>query len=156
MTTTIANETDEVMASIQKAQLEKKEQFEELIKNNPNKRLYQQRVIIQWAEVIDIDKNSLRYVDNDEDKKYNQELMKKASTDCGLELMKFAKSIQDNEKFSIEEFQYSGREYSCEGRKDINVHAINLNEAPQEIQDALRKILLSEGVPNVMEEVTHG
>ena len=73
--------------AIQASMKEKKELFLKEIKENPNKRLYSQKIIIEFAELIEVDKNSLRYEENEEDYKFNNDLMKSKSTDFSLEVL---------------------------------------------------------------------
>lgn len=126
---------------LSKSQQEKGKEFKEILKNNPDKRLYRQRLIIQWGEIIDVKKEELRYEENAEDVKYNKELLMSRSKSIGLEALKFAKQIHDIETFSLEEFRYEGSysygaENSC-----CNVHAVDLNNAPQGLKKALANVL---------------
>lgn len=128
----------QLVAEIKKSQLEKKEQFLNETKGNSNKRLYQQKLVIEWVEVIEVDKNALRYEENEEDEAYNQELMKTASTNYGVEALQIAKQIQDNPKFSVENFAYAGRPYSSyEEKPKINVAKIDLSDMPEFLKKAI-------------------
>lgn len=97
--------------AIQASMKEKKELFLKEIKENPNKRLYSQKIIIEFAELIEVDKNSLRYEENEEDYKFNNDLMKSKSTDFSLEVFKFVAQLQNTKNVSVEELTYSGRPY---------------------------------------------
>lgn len=126
---------------LSKSQQEKGKEFKEILKNNPDKRLYRQRLIIQWGEIIDVKKEELRYEENAEDVKYNKELLMSRSKSIGLEALKFAKQIHDIETFSLEEFRYEGS-YSCGAENSCcNVHAVDLNNAPQGLKKALANVL---------------
>ena len=80
----MTEEEKKLSEEIRKSQVEKQAKFRETLKNNPDKRLYSQRIIIQWGEIIDVKKDELRFEENDEDRAYNRELLKSRSTDIGL------------------------------------------------------------------------
>lgn len=151
----MTEEEKNLSEEIRKSQVEKQAKFRETLKNNPDKRLYSQRIIIQWGEIIDVKKDELRFEENDEDRAYNRELLKSRSTDIGLEALKFAKSINDLETFSLEEFRYEGKPYGNSPNKPCcGVHAIGLNEVPEDVKKALVNVLgaLVDSVDNEVEE----
>lgn len=151
----MTEEEKKLSEEIRKSQVEKQAKFRETLKNNPDKRLYSQRIIIQWGEIIDVKKDELRFEENDEDRAYNRELLKSRSTDIGLEALKFAKSINDLKTFSLEEFRYEGKPYGNSPNKPCcGVHAIDLNKVPEDVKKALVNVLgaLVDSVDNEAEE----
>lgn len=126
--------------AIQASMKEKKELFLKEIKENPNKRLYSQRIIIEFAELIEVDKNSLRYEENEEDYKFNNDLMRSKSTDFSLEAFKFVAQLQNSKNVSVEELMYSGRPYQKKANKapNIDVKIIAPNNIPPAVKEALK------------------
>lgn len=132
---------DETLAkAIQASMSEKKELFLKEMKENPNKRLYSSRIIIEFAELIEIDKNSLRYEENADDYKFNNDLMRSKTTDFGFELMSFAARIQNSKNVSIEEIKYSGRPYQkrTNAAPNVDVKIIAPNNLPPAVKEALK------------------
>lgn len=129
--------------AIQASMKEKKELFLKEIKENPNKRLYSQRIIIEFAELIEVDKNSLRYEENEEDYKFNNDLMKSKSTDFSLEVFKFVSQLQNTKNVSVEELIYSGRPYQKRANKapNIDVKVIAPNNIPPAVKEALKNFV---------------
>lgn len=129
--------------AIQASMKEKKELFLKEIKENPNKRLYSQKIIIEFAELIEVDKNSLRYEENEEDYKFNNDLMKSKSTDFSLEVFKFISQLQNTKNVSVEELIYSGRPYQKRANKapNIDVKVIAPNNIPPAVKEALKSFV---------------
>lgn len=129
--------------AIQASMKEKKELFLKEIKENPNKRLYSQKIIIEFAELIEVDKNSLRYEENEEDYKFNNDLMKSKSTDFSLEVFKFVSQLQNTKNVSVEELIYSGRPYQKRANKapNIDVKVIAPNNIPPAVKEALKNFV---------------
>lgn len=129
--------------AIQASMKEKKELFLKEIKENPNKRLYSQKIIIEFAELIEVDKNSLRYEENEEDYKFNNDLMKSKSTDFSLEVFKFVAQLQNSKNVSVEELMYSGRPYQKKVNKapNIDVKVIAPNNIPSAVKEALKSFV---------------
>lgn len=130
--------------TIQASIKEKKELFLKEIKENPNKRLYSQRIIIEFAELIEVDKNSLRYEENEEDYKFNNDLMMSKSTDFSLEVFKFVAQLQNSKNVSVEELMYSGRPYQKKANKapNIDVKVIAPNNIPPVVREALKNLAM--------------
>ena len=130
--------------AIQASMKEKKELFLKEIKENPNKRLYSQKIIIEFAELIEVDKNSLRYEENEEDYKFNNDLMKSKSTDFSLEVFKFVAQLQNTKNVSVEELTYSGRPYQKKANKapNIDVNVIAPNNIPPVVREALKNLAM--------------
>lgn len=130
--------------AIQASMKEKKELFLKEIKENPNKRLYSQKIIIEFAELIEVDKNSLRYEENEEDYKFNNDLMKSKSTDFSLEVFKFVAQLQNTKNVSVEELTYSGRPYQKKANKapNIDVNVIASNNIPPVVREALKNLAM--------------
>lgn len=129
--------------AIQASMKEKKELFLKEIKENPNKRLYSQRIMIDFVEVIEVDKNSLRYEENEEDYKFNNDLMKSKSTDFSLEIFKFVAQLQNSKNVSLKELMYSGRPYQKKANKapNIDVKVIAPNNIPPAVKEALKSFV---------------
>lgn len=129
--------------AIQASMKEKKELFLKEIKENLNKRLYSQKIVIEFAELIEVDKNSLRYEENKEDYKFNNDLMKSKSTDFSLEVFKFVAQLQNTKNVSVEELIYSGRPYQKRANKapNIDVKVITPNNIPPAVKEALKNFV---------------
>lgn len=129
--------------AIQASMKEKKELFLKEIKENLNKRLYSQKIVIEFAELIEVDKNSLRYEENKEDYKFNNDLMKSKSTDFSLEVFKFVAQLQNTKNASVEELIYSGRPYQKRANKapNIDVKVITPNNIPPAVKEALKNFV---------------
>ena len=130
--------------AIQASMKEKKELFLKEIKENPNKRLYSQKIIIEFVELIEVDKNSLRYEENEEDYKFNNDLMKSKSTDFSLEVFKFVAQLQNTKNVSVEELTYSGIPYQKKANKapNIDVNVIAPNNIPPVVREALKNLAM--------------
>lgn len=140
-TETIELSEEKVLANrINASQKAKKEQFLKEMKENPNKRLYSSKIVIEFAELIEIDKESLRYEENAEDYQFNNDLMKSKTTDFVLALMHFVSNIQNTKNVSVENLEYCGRPYQAKMTPKINFQSINLNNVPKEVQEALKNI----------------
>ena len=128
--------------AIQASMEEKKKEFLAEMSKDPNKRLYSSRITLEFAELIDVDKNSLRYEENEDDYKFNNDLMKSKITDFSNELFKFASHIQNTKNCSIETLKYSGRPYQkkCNCGPDIKVEAVGIENAPKAIQELYEKL----------------
>lgn len=128
--------------AIQASMAQKKQEFLAEMSKNPNKRLYSSRIIVEFAELIEVDKSLLRYEENDEDYTFNNNIMKGKTTDFTDELLKFASHIQNTKNCSIEQLKYSGRPYQkkCSNAPDIKVEAIGIENAPKAIQELYKNL----------------
>lgn len=70
--------------AIQASMSEKKQEFLAEMSKNPNKRLYSSRITLEFAELIEVDKTQLRYEENEDDYKFNNDLMKLKQQTSGL------------------------------------------------------------------------
>jgi len=119
----------------------KEKQFNEIKKNNPDKKVIKQKIIIEWEELVDVKKEELRFEENAEDRKFNKNLLMSRSKYIGLEAVKFAKSIQDVETFAVKEFTYAGGPECLEDKCCIPKGAICLNDAPASVKRAIANII---------------
>lgn len=138
------NECQELMEAIKKNQEEKTAYFREVLEGkHPGKKLYQQKFILQFAEVIDYDKTKLVYEESEADEKANQEYLKSCSHHIDKAALLFANEIQKHETFSIEEFSLFGREYEPCSLKNVttvdlkNGKIDNIEGVPSEVVSAL-------------------
>lgn len=153
----ISEEEKILSEELSKQMDEKQKMFDEIKKNNPDKKVVNQKIIIEWEELVDIKKDELRFEENDEDRKYNKNVFMSRSKYVGLEAIKFAKSIQDVEAFAIKEFTYAGGPACFEGKFSIPKGAICLNEAPAHVKRAFVNILskLADAAEIEIEPKTH-
>lgn len=128
--------------AIQASMSEKKQEFLAEMSKNPNKRLYSSRITLEFAELIEVDKTQLRYEENEDDYKFNNDLMKSKTTDFGFDLLQLATKIQNTKNCSIEQIKYAGRPYQkkCNCGPDIKVEAIGIENAPKAVQDFVNNL----------------
>jgi len=132
---------EEILSEAQLKQMDEKEKrFNEIKKNNPDKKVIKQKIIIEWEELVDVKKDELRFEENAEDRKYNKELLMSRSKYIGLAAVKFVKSIQDVETFAVKEFTYEGGPACFEDKCCIPKGAICLNDAPADVKRAFANI----------------
>lgn len=123
----------------------KGDEFKEIVNNNPDKRIYKHKLLIEWAEIVDVKKEDLRFVENKEDKEFNRNLIRSKITEYGVEALKIALSIQENEKFSISEYLYAG---------DAFPNAVPpCLDGPASLIESIKRAARAHGVP--VEIVTH-
>lgn len=134
------SDEETLFQAIQTSRIEKKEQFAKEMKANPNKRLYSSKIVIEYTELIEVDKNSLRYEENEEDRKFNDKLMSSKTTDFELDALKFAATIQNTQNATIEQVHYMGKPYQkkCNCVPGIEIKTIGLENAPKTIQNLVK------------------
>lgn len=130
MTEKLSENEQKLFAAIKSSQEAKNAYFKEVLQGkHPGKKLYEQRIVIEFAEVIDYDKSKLVYEDTEADEKANTEYLKSCSQNIGEQALKFAKELQENERFSITTFNLFSREYCAEVKvaPEIKVQAMDLS-----------------------------
>ena len=144
------NDVDSLINEIKTSQDAKGSYFKEVLEGkHPGKKLVQQRIVIQFAEVIDYDKSKLVYEETEEDKKANRQYLQSCITKIDKAALQFANELQKFERFSIEEFHLYNRE--CEGSPQPNVkiktidltdgNAKKLSEVPPEVLKAVKEVI---------------
>lgn len=135
---------------IKTSQADKKTYFKEVLEGkHPGKKLIQQRLVIQFAEVIDYDKNSLVYEETEADEKANQQYLKSCSTKIDKAALQFANELHKNERFSIESFNLYFREYESQTEPKVKIQGLDLStgkidelsDVPPEVLEALKDTL---------------
>lgn len=112
------------------------------------KKLMQQRIVIEFAEVIDYDKTKLVFEETEKDEKANSEYLKSCQTKIEKAALLFAKEIQNFERFCIETFNLYSREYQKHS-PSIEIKTLDmatgkssvLSELPPEVASALKNAL---------------
>ena len=144
------NECDAIIEGIKASQEEKQTYFKEVLEGkHPGKKLYQQRIVIEFAEVIDYDKSKLVYEETAADEKANSTYLRSCSTKVDKAALQFANELQKHEKFSITSFDMFSREYPSEPDcTEVKISGVDLrtgkchdiNKIPPEVIKALKTI----------------
>ena len=144
------NDVDSLIDEIKTSQDAKNMYFKEVLEGkHPGKKLMQQRIVIQFAEVIDYDKNKLVYEETEDDKKANRQYLQSCITKIDKAALQFANELQKFERFSIEEFHLYSRE--CEGspRPNLKIKTIDLTDGnPKELSEVPPEVLKAVKVIN--------
>lgn len=144
------NDVDSLIDEIKTSQAAKNTYFKEVLEGkHPGKKLMQQRIVIQFAEVIDYDKNKLVYEETEKDKKANRQYLQSCFTKIDKAALQFANELQKFERFSIEEFHLYSREHEGSPLPNVKVKTIDLtdgntkelSEVPPEVLKAVKNII---------------
>ena len=144
------NDVDSLINEIKTSQDAKGSYFKEVLEGkHPGKKLVQQRIVIQFAEVIDYDKSKLVYEETEEDAKANRQYLQSCSTKIDKAALQFANEIQKHERFSIEEFHLYSGDYASSQLPNVKVKAIDLtdgnakklSEVPPEVLKAVKEVI---------------
>lgn len=140
---------DKLLSDIKTSQKEKNQYFKDVLNGKvQGKKLMQQRIVIEFAEVIDYDKTKLVFEETEKDEKANSEYLKSCQTKIEKAALLFAKEIQNFERFCIEQFNLYSREYQKHS-PSIEIKTLNmatgessdLSELPPEVASALKNAL---------------
>jgi len=143
-------DVDSLLNKIQASQKEKHTYFKEVLEGkHEGKKLVQQRLVIEFAEVIDYDKTKLVYEETAEDEAANKKYLQDCSVKIDKAALQFANELQKHETFCIEQFNLFFREYQPNITPNIAIKAIdmstgkvqNINDIPPEVAKALSKTL---------------
>lgn len=130
----------DLIEKIHSSQQEKNKYFAEVLAGkHKGKKLIQQKFVLEFAEVIDYDKNQLVYEETSADKEKNNEYLKQCSTSIEKAALLFANEIQKHDKFSIEFFGLFFRDY--EKDKSPSVEIDKTTKIPPEVLKAARNAI---------------
>lgn len=109
----------------------------------------QQRIVIEFAEVIDYDKTKLVYEETEADEDANRKYLRSCQTKIDKAALLFARKIQNFEKFCIEQFNLYSREYERSSSPSIDIKTVdlstgkesNIQNLPPEVVSALKRTL---------------
>lgn len=151
---TFKKDCETLINEIKASQAEKKGYFKEVLEGkHEGKKLYQQRIVIGLAEVIDYDKSKLVYEETEADENANRKYLKDCSIRLDKAALQFANELQKIERFSIEEFDLFGRCYPTsiekEGSPKVEIKCVdlskgtseNISDVPPEVLAALKRTL---------------
>lgn len=143
MTTDYQKDVQTLIAEIKTSQADKKPYFAEVLKGkHQGKKLVQQKIVIQFAEVIDYDKSKLVYEETEADEKGNQQYLKNCSIKIDKAALQFANELQKHERFSIESFNLYFREYESQTEPKIKIQGLDLSTGEMnELSDVPPEVL---------------
>ena len=148
-----------LLEEIKTSQQAKETYFTEVLAGkHPGKKLVEQKIVIEFAEVIDYDKSKLVYEETKEDKKANEQYLKNCSIKIDKAALQFANKLQKNERFTIEEFGLFFRGVKTSREPNIEIKGLDmstgkvkeLNDIPPEIlkvaSESLGKMVKDAGI----------
>lgn len=152
MSEKLSEKEQELLSRIRSSQETKETYFKEVLQGkHPGKKLIEQKICIQYAEVIDYDKAKLVCEETDADEKANTEYLKSCTIDNGVKALGWAKELQEMENISVTAFNYSFRRLYCGENEtpEVKIQAVdlstgkveNLNDVPMEVKKKLMAAL---------------
>lgn len=139
-----------MITDIKTSQEEKKQYFRDVLDGKvEGKKLMQQRIVIEFAEVIDYDKTKLAYEETEADEDANRKYLQSCITKMDKAALLFAREIQNFERFCVEEFCLYSREHERNSSPSIDIKTIdlstgkesNIKNLPPEAISALKRTL---------------
>lgn len=148
--TDFQSDVDAWIEEIKTSQAKKHQYFKEVLQGkHPGKKLVQQRIEIEFAEVIDYDKTQLVFEETEEDTAKNRKYFENCSVKVDKAALQFANELQKHEKFCIEAFNLAFRVAEISSKPEIKIQAMdlktgkiqNLNEVPKGIRKQMAAAL---------------
>lgn len=143
-------ECKKLITDIKTSQKEKKQYFRDVLDGKvEGKKLMQQRIVIEFAEVIDYDKTKLVYEETEADEDANRKYLRSCITKMDKAALLFTREIQNFERFCVEEFRLYSREHERNSSPSIDIKTIdlstgkesNIKNLPPEAISALKRTL---------------
>lgn len=142
------DEVNALINEIQASQKEKHQYFKEVLQGkHQDKKLVQQKIVIEFAEVIDYDKSKLVFEETDEDEAANREYLKNCSVKIDKAALQFANELQKHETFCVEQFNLYFRVAEISNVPEIKVQAMDLKtgkiQSLNEVPKGIRKQMMA-------------
>lgn len=100
------DDVNALLNEIQTSQKQKHQYFKEVLQGkHQGKKLVQQRIVIEFAEVIDYDKAKLVFEETEADEAKNRKYLQDCSVKIDKAALQFANELQKHETFCVEAFK---------------------------------------------------
>lgn len=142
------DDVDNLIDKIKASQKEKHPYFKEVLQGkHEGKKLVQQRIVIEFAEVIDYDKTKLIFEETESDEIANRKYLESCSVKIDKAALQFANELQKHETFCIEAFNVAFRVAEISSTPEIKVQAMDLNTGKvqnlNEVPKGIRKQMMA-------------
>lgn len=147
------DDVNALLNEIQTSQKQKHQYFKEVLQGkHQGKKLVQQRIVIEFAEVIDYDKAKLVFEETEADEAKNRKYLQDCSVKIDKAALQFANELQKHETFCVEAFNLYFRVAETASTPELKVQAMDLTTGKvQKLSDVPPEVLKT--LKNTLEKV---
>lgn len=152
------DDVNALLNEIQTSRKQKHQYFKEVLQGkHQGKKLVQQRIVIEFAEVIDYDKAKLVFEETEADEDKNRKYLQDCSVKIDKAALQFANELQKHETFCVEAFNLHFRVAETASTPELKVQVMDsttgkvqkLSDVPPEVlktlKNTLEKVIVTEG-----------